>query len=368
MTVLQYLTARPAAAIALLIVVLVGIYRLLRIGRRDARLPPGPPTLPLLGNSHLIPKTGLYRKFRDWAREYGKIYSLKIGPTTLIVLADREAIHRLIVERGAKYSGRPEGHVVEQVLKTDSISMVDDTKAWREKRKLISHYLSPKQLDEKHYKVQDAEATVLLNNLLERPEDFYYEIRRYTASVITSLTFGYRAKDIDSFWAKGVYESMKEFSIVFEPGAMPPFDEFPFLKWIPDWLAPWNQKIKKAQEAMKVWDVSRKRLEDRRSTGERRNCVGDEIFDDLEKKKNSGISDYGITMTLFEFVAGGADTTASQLQTLILAFAKYPEVQQKARKEIDAVCGTQRSPVWSDFKDIPYMNYVVKEGMRWRTV
>lgn len=37
------------------------------------------------------------------------------------------------------------------------ISASDDTKQWREKRKIISHYLSPKQLDEKHYKVQEAE-------------------------------------------------------------------------------------------------------------------------------------------------------------------------------------------------------------------
>lgn len=35
--------------------------------------------------------------------------------------------------------------------------MADDDKNWREQRKLISHHLSPRRLDEDHYKVQEAE-------------------------------------------------------------------------------------------------------------------------------------------------------------------------------------------------------------------
>jgi hypothetical protein len=45
------------------IVVIIGIIRLLRIGKRDSRMPPGPPTLPLLGNLHQVPITGLYKQY-----------------------------------------------------------------------------------------------------------------------------------------------------------------------------------------------------------------------------------------------------------------------------------------------------------------
>lgn len=47
-------------AIALFIA--FGIYRLLQIGRRDPRMPKGPPTVPILGNFHQIPSSGLYAK------------------------------------------------------------------------------------------------------------------------------------------------------------------------------------------------------------------------------------------------------------------------------------------------------------------
>ena len=48
--------------IAVLLLVLLGAWKLLRMGRRDSRLPPGPPTVPVLGNAHQIPLTGLGKK------------------------------------------------------------------------------------------------------------------------------------------------------------------------------------------------------------------------------------------------------------------------------------------------------------------
>jgi len=41
-----------------------------------------------------------------------------------------------------------------------------------------------------------------MNNLLDNPDDFYEQIKRYTASVATSITYGYRGPTTSSFWAR----------------------------------------------------------------------------------------------------------------------------------------------------------------------
>jgi hypothetical protein len=38
------------------------LFKLLRFGHREKHLPPGPSTVPILGNAHLLPSTGLYIK------------------------------------------------------------------------------------------------------------------------------------------------------------------------------------------------------------------------------------------------------------------------------------------------------------------
>ncbi len=43
----------------------------------------------------------------------------------------------------------------------------------------------------------------------------------------------------------------------------------------------------------------------------------------------------------------------------------YPEVQQKARAELDAVVGPSRLPTQADRDNLPYVDAVIKETLRW---
>ena len=107
-------------------------------------------------------------RFRDWAAEYGPVFSLKFGPTNVIVLCDRKAIHALLDKKGAIYSDRPPTYVGRLLTKGDHIALEQMDSIWREKRKVISHNFSPKNLDEKHFLVQEAEYVVL--ELARSPE------------------------------------------------------------------------------------------------------------------------------------------------------------------------------------------------------
>jgi len=48
--------------------------------------------------------------------------------------------------------------------------------------------------------------------------------------------------------------------------------------------------------------------------------------------------------------------------------ALYPEVAAAAQAEIDSVIGPDRLPSFVDRDDLPYVNAVVLEVMRWHSV
>lgn len=48
--------------------------------------------------------------------------------------------------------------------------------------------------------------------------------------------------------------------------------------------------------------------------------------------------------------------------------ARYPEVQRKAQEEIDRVIGNDRLPTFADQANLPYVEAVAKEVLRWNPV
>lgn len=161
---------------------------------------------------------------------------------------------------------------------------------------------------------------------------------------------------------------MDRWTEAMEAGANPPVDEYPILKLIPKRFAYWKRRALAAGVVFDtIWGKARQIVEERRAKGDKRECIIDRLLDEYNKK-GWPMSQHAFNNLVGEVVEGAADTTAAQILTLILAFAKNPHVQERARQEIDAVCPPDKPPKWSDFKDLPYINQIVKEGMRWRPV
>lgn len=50
----------------------------------------------------------------------------------------------------------------------------------------------------------------------------------------------------------------------------------------------------------------------------------------------------------------------------VLAMVLFPEVQSKAQQEIDAVVGLDRLPTAEDRINLPYIERLVSEVLRWQ--
>lgn len=84
------------------------VFKLRHVGSRPQGYPPGPPTWPLIGNIHLMPKEKAHLQFQKWAEEYGPVYSLILGTKVMIVLSSDKAIKDLLDKRSNIYSSRPD--------------------------------------------------------------------------------------------------------------------------------------------------------------------------------------------------------------------------------------------------------------------
>lgn len=87
------------------------IFKLRTAEQRPAGCPPGPPTLPIIGNLHHIPRKNAHVQFKKWADEYGPVYSLVLGTTVTIVLSSDVAIKDLLDKRSGIYSSRPDMYI-----------------------------------------------------------------------------------------------------------------------------------------------------------------------------------------------------------------------------------------------------------------
>ena len=60
--------------------------------------------------------------------------------------------------------------------------------------------------------------------------------------------------------------------------------------------------------------------------------------------------------------------SSGALVVFLLAMVLYPDVLKRAQDEVDAVVGRRRMPTFEDQENLPYVDAIVKETLRWRVI
>ncbi|KIK54949.1 hypothetical protein GYMLUDRAFT_48339 [Collybiopsis luxurians FD-317 M1] len=200
-------------------------------------LPPGPTSIPLIGNLLIVPQKRLHLKYTEWAKTYSDVFRLKVMNNTIIVINTPTLVHKVFDLKSVSSSNRPKS-IIAGMIAPNNVHMATGRYAndtWKSSRKEAAYALSPESVKTRSA-YQYAEVTQLMNDLLHSPELRFDHLRRYTLSFSLGPTL--QSPDIADFM--NVHPRYVE---ALEMGTLPPVDLFPFLALVPKRWAKWKQTV-----------------------------------------------------------------------------------------------------------------------------
>ena len=334
--------------------------------KRRKLLPPGPKGYPLIGNFLAlskpddIPKTTI-----EWAKTFGPVVYTKMGAADWIWVNSASAAKELMDKRGSKYSSRPRMPMAFEATSGQNRQIfMPYGERWRTLRK-TSHAALNLNASAYYKPVQDFESKQVLYELLHAKDDkaFYDINRRYSASVIMTVTYGHRVADWDDPYIKKIFEVLEHFTLMSEPGAWL-VDVFPSLASLPSFLVQnwWKKGRQWFEYDRQVYLDFYMDIVKQIKEGTAPNCFIKDFYEEgLEK---SGIDDEQAAYAAGTLVEAGSESTSTVINAWILACQLFPNVVADAQEELDRVVGPDRMPSYEDEDNLPYIRAMVKETLR----
>ncbi|QRV93993.1 cytochrome P450 family protein [Ceratobasidium sp. AG-Ba] len=324
-----------------------------------------------------MPSERQNRSFHEMGKQFGSdVLSLTFFGMTFVVLNSATAAADLLEKRANIYSNRLNPVMLASPQLIDlrgSTGLMNPSDSWKRHRKIVHSRLN-KHMVHVFRKQQQYQANALLQRMLsishreQSLESLELELGRTIASTAFDMIYGYPLAVADDPFLLGQMTLTANLAKAVMPSNFL-VNVLPFLAYVPAWLpgAGWK---KTALEWRKQKD----------------HTIGS-IFSWTKTQIANGADDHSITATALmelqqlgynqddadEFAKnfsealyeGATDTSTSSLLAFLLAMMLYPETQLKAQKEIDSVIGQDRLPTIEDRANLPYINALILEVLRW---
>jgi len=347
----------------------VGVILIKKIlGTHTAPLPPGPRKLPLVGNLLDMPSSQEWLTFADWGKKWGDIASISIFGQTIVVLNSVDAAIDMLEKKSVIYSDRPVLQMGGELVGwKKTLVLVPYGDRFRNYRKLFYKSIGSNTAMSKFSSSGEIETHQFLKKILANPDDLAAHVRKTAGAVILRISHGYKVKEGEDPFVRMADIATEQFALSTAPGGFL-VDLVPALRYIPAWF-PGARFKKTAAEWSKTLDEMAEGphqfVKQQMAAGNAEPSFSSRL---LEEPGLTEEQEFDIKWSAASLYSGGADTTVASIYALFLAMALNPEVMAKAQKEIDNVVGCERLPRFSDRENLPYVNAIVKEILRWHSV
>ncbi|KAF8655018.1 hypothetical protein AX16_003288 [Volvariella volvacea WC 439] len=335
------------------------------LNKQPAPFPPGPRLLPLIGNLLDIPKEQEWLTFAQWGRKWGGIISVSVFGQRIVILNSAKAALGMLEKRGAIYSDRPSIPMGDLTGWRNSLGLTPYSEKSINYRKFFHKAIGTPSAMNKFTHIEEVETHRLLQRICANADDLAAHIRKTAGAIILRISYGYQIQEKEDPFVTLADVAMEQFSAATAPGGFL-VNLVPPLRHLPDWVPgtefkriarSWASTLSDMVEG--PYDFVKQQM----AQGIAEPSFTSKLLDEL--KDISEEQEFDIKWSAASLYAGGADTTVASVYAFFKAMALFPEVQKKAQAEIDAVIGNERLPSLEDRGQLPYLDALSLEVMRW---
>ncbi|KAB8256198.1 O-methylsterigmatocystin oxidoreductase [Aspergillus pseudonomiae] len=332
-------------------------------------LPPGPWRKPIIGNLTDFPPKGT-PEWLFWAKhqeKYGPISSLEVMGQTIIMINDTQLGIEIMHKKSALSQMIPDAPFAHMAGWGMSLATERNKQAWKTIRANMKQEIGTRRAVSAFHPKMEIGIRRFLLRTLDSPDDLRFNIRKEANAFMMDVAYGYT---IAPYGKDELYDltqrSVRQFSHIFSPGEWS-VNFFPILRYVPSWFPGASFQVKAAEYKRtieKMTMVPYLWIKDQVA----RDCCRPSILLRLLQKghyESGSQEEQVLVWTNAEFVMGGSDTTVSAVSSFFVAMALYPEVQRKAREELDRVVGPTTLATFEHRSQLPFIDALVKEAFRW---
>ncbi|KAK7464930.1 hypothetical protein VKT23_006138 [Stygiomarasmius scandens] len=341
--------------------------------RKGLRLPPGPPGIPIVGNLFDFPEENDPFPWKEHLELYGPISSVSTFGKTVVIVNDRQTAIDLMNQRSIVYSGRPIFTFAGELISWDQQMILSQNNPhFQSMRKLLKSFIGTKSAIVAFEHLQETETRLFLLRMLRKSGELIPNIRLTAGAIALRISHGYT---IDTDITKDdplvdlIQTAAKEFYIATRPGAWM-VDIFPWLKYVPDWatFVPFKRagaifRAHNLEQANRPLDFVKREMEQGNAYPSFTSAMLSEVSSNPQDN-----SEHHIKWAANSIYGGGTDPSVAALSTFFMLMILHPDIQDKARAELDKVVGTRRLPTFQDRPNLPYIEALIKELLRWHPV
>eukprot|EP01018_Ginkgo_biloba_P018167 Gb_12030 [translate_table: standard] len=341
--------------------------------RKRARLPPGPPCWPIVGNLFQLgqkPNVSLCAL----AKKYGPLMTLHLGMQTTVVVSSPAMAKEFLCTNDHLLAGRPPKQIAMfHSYHQSSLSWAQYGPRWRMLRKICNTELfSAKRLESlQHLRREQVFRMVRLiyeHHLNGESVNIGHAMFVTSVNLLGNIIFSQNMLNPHSADANEFKETVwKLMELAGKPNLA---DFFPFLQF----LDPQGVRRNAEMYTGRVYGILDKFIHSRLASRSEKSCPPEskDFLDILLDLTGDGdgrgeiaqLNDSDIKALLFDIFLAGSETTASTIEWTMAELIRNPQPMKRVQAELDDVVGRHRRVEESDIEKLPYLQAVVKEVLR----